>query len=55
MKPETKVMLDADRIPEANKFADFMNELTPAEQREMLAFMQGFKYGIKTQTAAVPA
>ena len=51
-----EILLKTDRKPEAAEVLKLLEEMTPAEQQEMLVFMQGVRFAKgmeRKQTAAV--
>lgn len=52
-----EILLKADKKPEAAAVLQFLDELTPAEQQEMLVFMQGVRFakGLERRTALTAA
>lgn len=44
MAEQTEVLLKAERKPEAEEVLQLLGEMSRAEQREMLIFMQGVRF-----------
>ncbi len=50
-----EILLKADKKPEAAAVLQFLDELTPAEQQEMLIFMQGVRFAKGLERRTLPA
>lgn len=50
-----EILLKTDRKPEAEAVLQFLDELTPAEQQEMLIFMQGVRFAKGLERRTLPA
>ena len=44
MAEQMEILLKTDRKPEAAEVLELLEEMTPAEQQEMLVFMQGVRF-----------
>ena len=57
MAYQSETILPATSQKETADLVQFLDELTPTEQREMLIFMQGIKFakGADTRNAPAPA
>ena len=44
MAEQMEILLKTDRKPEAAEVLKLLEEMTPAEQQEMLVFMQGVRF-----------
>ena len=56
MAEQMEILLKTDRKPEAAEVLKLLEEMTPAEQQEMLVFMQGVRFAKgmeRKKTAAV--
>lgn len=56
MAEQMEILLKTERKPEAAEVLKMLAEMTPAEQKEMLVFMQGVRFakGLERKTAAQP-
>lgn len=57
MAEQMEILLKTERKPEAVKVLQLLDEMTPAEQQEMLVFMQGVKFakGLERKRTAAAA
>lgn len=44
MAEQMEILLSAERKPEAVEVLQFLDEMTPDEQKEFLVFMQGVRF-----------
>jgi hypothetical protein len=56
MAEQMEILLKTERKPEAAEVLQLLNEMSPAEQREMLTFMQGMRFAkvMERKAAAQP-
>lgn len=50
-----EILLKTDKKPEAEAVLQFLDELTEAEQQEMLIFMQGVRFAKGLERRTLPA
>lgn len=54
MAEKMEILLNTERKPEVMKVLRLLDEMTPAEQKEMLVFMQGAKFAKVVSQQEIP-